>query len=850
MLPIAVLVGLLLLIVMTLLYAFLRGERVAAAERDVLVTPPAPPPAPRRTQVAAIPQPTSAPPPLPQPSPDRSAEPSWIEAADSAFGRGRPIDALLRVCLRRGELLSIGHDQNAVFAAMDAEITEQLLSPNPASEEAVEHLRTLIRQLETAAALWVDSPGETNAVRPNALDALSNLLAGVGAGCDAPSPLREYRVVVDVCSPGRAMTDILRTTTQYLTASSGTTDRLPRQYAAFRTLIAGYAQKISGPLGQYNDQKPKAQRLGQITTLLTFITDFRQVSLAETKLPRFEAQLSACLLHETRAVFMSEYGVVRGRPSWKVLLTDGADLNIGGTVAPQLHLALVDDHNMRPKHVTVSDPRDDGLQCEYVLLGRRSREDLRPQNTPQMKLDVGITITQPPHTRFPLTVQLPIHVQWEDHGIIDDIYLSPEFELTCSVRRPASNPYTDGHGGLALDGDSSLFTGRQDIVGDILQNLRRPASTTFFVVWGLSRSGKTSVINRIRHLMKDEAIVVSTSGQLEGSLPGRYPRELKSAIHHALDVHNIHVSERIQQKARDTKPRPVEEFFYFLNEIELLLREHNRMLLVTLDEYDRLQLEEALGTDDGTIKMLKTIFDRPDYARIVRFIAAGTFSLSQLEDHNRAWREALGGRLVHKRLDLFPFEDARDLIVTHSAKVNVSWPAPMVECVYSLTGGHPFLTNLLCFWVIEEAYEKGRSLTVDTPLIEDALEAWLREAGGGISDLKFCYDEPTSWTNSHTQLIQHTLSKLAAEDNASPLEPLPAFTKGAMADYLRRHYPTVPLADIDLDRPLRDLEKREVLRSVEQSDGRAYSIRFGMLDYALRRSGGLFDNLLHEAGYD
>ena len=202
------------------------------------------------------------------------------------------------------------------------------------------------------------------------------------------------------------------------------------------------------------------------------------------------------------------------------------------------------------------------------------------------------------------------------------------------------------------------------------------------------------------------------------------------------------------------------------------------------------------------------------------------------------------------RLDVFTYEEVSELVTRYSKEVGVTWPETMVKVAMALTAGNPFLLNLLCYYVIQQVYEKADgSLVVDHETITRSLEAWLIQSGGGLDDLKLCYAEPSSWSTFETTTVLHVLSSLSNNSGASCFEPLPSYKETDVYDYLDRYYPYVPIADLNMNSAFDVLLERDILRVSKGTQGREYAIRFGMLVYTLQRHTGTFENLLKERDY-
>ena len=785
---------------------------------------------------------------------DRNGEtaPAWLNGISPQDG---PCALLLRLVKRRCDLIGRGAGTEDGFVGMERDVTDWILMSEPApAETTVERLRQILGEFHEVVTCWENSREAGRTIHTEQTTRLKELLYRCDVSWEAESPLLEYHFVtmsIDA-SLEDSLETVMRQIRDYRVASGNAEQTNPSSTGllTFIKTLVSYAENMEKTLEDYESLDETPARLGRIENTSKHLQSI-QVSLRDNDMPRFEAELCSALVTRARELLRDEFHAIRGQPQWVIRVKDSTKhLKLRHAEPVVMKLVLEDKTTARPRTLTVTTPKSSssGTAAPYYRIDE-TRFEFKPYKTGESTFDLSIPVTvpEPPKVSFTLDIRIPLDIESEDRGFTDKEHMVFHDSFKCTVSRPKSNPYLAGREGSALAGDSHIFTGRKDIIEEILKHLGRDASS-LMILWGLSRSGKTSVLNRVKARVKDRSVVVQTTAAAEGMVPGEYVTELRQRILDALPRAKIHLAEKAKSLATVPAKDPVSDFLRLLRRLEGPLEKANKAVVVMLDEYQDLRLT---GVHDPVLRMLKAIFDLREYSRLLKFVAAGTFSLSQLDDENRqCWREVLGGRMTAKKLDAFTFEEATKLIIRYSREVGVSWPSPMVRKAMALTAGNPFLLNLLCFFVIEQVYAKeDGSLVVDDDTIWGALKAWLAQSGGGIDDLKFCYAEPSTWSTFETTVILHVLSNLAHNSGASCFEDMPSYSQTDVSDYLCHHYPYVPLADIDMNSAFNTLVERDILKVSESARERMYTVRFGILTYTLQRHRGRFERLLDERGY-
>jgi len=264
----------------------------------------------------------------------------------------------------------------------------------------------------------------------------------------------------------------------------------------------------------------------------------------------------------------------------------------------------------------------------------------------------------------------------------------------------ALNPYRTGN----PVGDHDTFVGRQDVLRDVLQVLRQPGQNAL-TLFGQRRIGKTSVLQYLaRHLVEAGPYrPVYFDLQDKAALPlARVLRDLARTIADAL-----------AQPEPDLGAKPLETFrdVWLPALLDAALPDGCSLVLL-FDEFDVL-------ADPGSNQAAAEFFPylrgllALDPAR-VQFV----FVLGRNVGDLANIAHSLFKSIPYRRVSLLSEQDTARLARISQAQGTLHWPDEAVRRVWSLTNGHPFLTQALCSQVWEDAYD---ALAEDGP--EDAADA-------------------------------------------------------------------------------------------------------------------------------
>jgi uncharacterized protein len=269
-----------------------------------------------------------------------------------------------------------------------------------------------------------------------------------------------------------------------------------------------------------------------------------------------------------------------------------------------------------------------------------------------------------------------------------------------TLTRNLINPFIIGE--PVREDFNHAFTGRQEIVSKIEESMLGRLHTATLLLYGPRRMGKTSILEQLPRLLGPEFAPVFIDCQNPAvssatSDLGVFLKHLSVKITEGLRRRHV-VIEALTQSELERYPFSV--FDEWLNNVESKLSVDMRVLLC-LDEYERLQ--KILQTTWGNefLDLLRHLIQhRPSFA--LMFCGAHTFAES-----GPAWTSRfINAKLL--RVSFLSYEDVFPLLTKPIPEFDLLYEPGVVEALYKLTRGQPYLTQLVASELVEYLNEQQR----------------------------------------------------------------------------------------------------------------------------------------------
>ena len=277
------------------------------------------------------------------------------------------------------------------------------------------------------------------------------------------------------------------------------------------------------------------------------------------------------------------------------------------------------------------------------------------------------------------------------------------------------NPYIAGN----PVGGEEAFIGRADVLRDALRVIKSP-NENGIVLYGQRRIGKTSVLLELAANLPQQGNYAPVYFDLQDKAAWSLEKVLR------------HLAEEIVYKLGISKFGDRNDDFVagfkkdFLPYVLSRLPEETALVLL-LDEFDVL---DTKGNQAGSaffpylrnLMLLET--------KWLKFI----FVIGRRpEDLSSVYLSLFKG-VNYRHVSLLSQKDTADLVRLSERNDSLNWPDEMVSQVYGLTGGHPFLTQQLCFVIWENIYDDEPEITpiVQTANIKQAVPETLKSSTNSL----------------------------------------------------------------------------------------------------------------------
>lgn len=306
-------------------------------------------------------------------------------------------------------------------------------------------------------------------------------------------------------------------------------------------------------------------------------------------------------------------------------------------------------------------------------------------------------------------------------------------------------PYVTG---TPLKSDD-VFVGRADVFAFIRENLLGAHQNNVIILHGQRRTGKTSVLYRLRTTMADTHIAVLIDMQ---GKPARNEADFLYAIADdivfALEEAGIAV-EMPPREAFDAAP----EFYFRARFLRSLYpRLGDRRLLLLFDEFEELQRRVENGRLQPEIfQFLRNLMQHEDP---LDFVFSGTH---RLEDLSADYWSVLFNIAVYKPITFLSPAEVRRLMTDPVADYNVEYDPLAAERIIQVAAGHPYFTQLILHEMLVHYNATQRSYLTAA----DVAQVLERIVERGEAHFKYIWAESTL---AERELLQATAELLHAAE--------------------------------------------------------------------------------------
>ncbi|MEA3283337.1 MAG: hypothetical protein U9Q68_12455 [Euryarchaeota archaeon] len=265
-------------------------------------------------------------------------------------------------------------------------------------------------------------------------------------------------------------------------------------------------------------------------------------------------------------------------------------------------------------------------------------------------------------------------------------------ELRKDTFEEIQNPYIFGNP-VRPDDKSRLFVGRLDIIKDIKSNLSNVSQKHTLFLYGRRRVGKSSVfVNLPRFLGKQyiSAYIDCQDARTRES-PASFCYTLSRSISNSSSDRGFPIE---HPPLESFQKSPFTTLGNWFDEIEKRLGTEDKLILIALDEYER--LEESILKGDLSIEILDQLRNIIQHRKYFVVLITGGKELNELKLN---WSDYLISAKTIK-LGYLSKEDAKILITNPIDDFSLNYHGgengEVVNKIIDVTSCHPYLVQALC----------------------------------------------------------------------------------------------------------------------------------------------------------
>ncbi len=264
-------------------------------------------------------------------------------------------------------------------------------------------------------------------------------------------------------------------------------------------------------------------------------------------------------------------------------------------------------------------------------------------------------------------------------------------EAELRARLPFGNPFIAGN--PLKEHEENLFRGRRDLVVKLEEAIftQRPA----LLLYGRRRTGKTSTLLNLPRLMSSQFVPVFIDCQNArwGDSDAMFCYHLTRALHDELVKRKLPLQQEdglAQPQKDEFTPHAFTRLDEFLDELEAHSRRLGKQILLTFDEYER--LEEGLRDGKLTRAVLNQIRAIVQHRERLIVLFSGSHRFEELQTVN--WSDYLIN-VQTLYLSFLTRAEARELIEHPTPEFALGYAPGVVDRVLDLTHGQPYLVQAL-----------------------------------------------------------------------------------------------------------------------------------------------------------
>lgn len=264
--------------------------------------------------------------------------------------------------------------------------------------------------------------------------------------------------------------------------------------------------------------------------------------------------------------------------------------------------------------------------------------------------------------------------------------------------------------------EDTYFFGRQPIIASSIDAIKRSENRGIF---GLRKTGKTSLLFKIQRLIKQEAI-----GEVF-FYDCKTPSLRKLKWNELLEKICKDISQRLQISIKIKNTNEIEIVNIFNELIESLSQKNTKIILI-FDEIEYISFKSIQDKHwhEEFLDFWQTMWScQTLYKNLVFIIAGVNPSVVEIDTINGV-QNPLFGIVPAEYLRGFDYDETKNLLKTLGKRMGLNFTPDGIDYIYNQYGGHPLLTRLAGSWINKyvQLDKKDKPWEINTELLQKTQE--------------------------------------------------------------------------------------------------------------------------------
>lgn len=284
---------------------------------------------------------------------------------------------------------------------------------------------------------------------------------------------------------------------------------------------------------------------------------------------------------------------------------------------------------------------------------------------------------------------------WVETKYADGPFKTISYSIDVKASDFVFDRITEGIYPTAPVSDESKFFGRKVIVQRIKDHLYNDGDRTTFLIYGLRRVGKTSLLNYIESIMKDRfyPIQCDCQGVFDADNTGKlvYRLFVENIAEGLENYYGIDIDKPLEE---DFEKEPFQQLNIFFKAVEKSIGD--KSLLILVDEFDDVvyKVQRNIYSKD-LYNFIRAKMQHSDKTRFL--IAGGEYLLNIMKDGALK----ISDSAMPLEVGFMEPDEAREMIIKPLSQNGVLCIPEAVDLIIRITSGHPYFLTAICNKLVE-----------------------------------------------------------------------------------------------------------------------------------------------------